>query len=68
MKINQLLIAITLLVAGPCFAAWTLDNDASQVSFVSVKAGDAGEVHRFTEISGPRGPLRSGKKVADARL
>jgi hypothetical protein len=52
MKINQLLIAITLLVAGPCFAAWTLDNDASQVSFVSVKAGDAGEVHRFTEISG----------------
>ena len=31
---------------------WTLDNDASQVSFVSVKAGDAGEVHRFTEISG----------------
>ncbi len=52
MKINQLLIVITLLVAGPCFAAWTLDNDTSQVSFVSVKAGDAGEVHRFTEISG----------------
>ena len=52
MKINQLLIITTLLVAGPCFAAWTLDNDSSQVSFVSVKAGDAGEVHRFTEISG----------------
>jgi len=52
MKINQLLIVTTLLVAGPCFAAWTLDNDSSQVSFVSVKAGDAGEVHRFTEISG----------------
>ncbi len=52
MKINQLLIVITLLVAGPCFAAWTLDNDTSQVSFVSVKAADAGEVHRFTEISG----------------
>lgn len=52
MKINQLLIVTALLVAGPCFAAWTLDNDSSQVSFVSVKAGDAGEVHRFTEISG----------------
>ncbi len=52
MKIKQLLIVAILLVAGPCFAAWTLDNDASQVSFVSVKAGDAGEVHRFTEISG----------------
>jgi len=52
MKIRQLLIISTLLVAGPCFAAWTLDNNSSQVSFVSVKAGDAGEVHRFTEISG----------------
>jgi len=52
MKIRQLLIITTLLVAGPCFATWTLDNNSSQVSFVSVKAGDAGEVHRFTEISG----------------
>ncbi len=52
MKINQLLIVSALFATGPCFAAWSLDNDASQVSFVSVKAGDAGEVHRFTEISG----------------
>ena len=52
MKLIQLLIFLTLIVAGPCFSAWTLDNDTSQVSFVSVKAGDAGEVHRFTEISG----------------
>ena len=52
MKLTQLLIIISLIVAGPCFAAWTLDNDSSQISFVSVKAGDAGEVHRFTEISG----------------
>ena len=52
MKLTQLLIIISLIVAGPCFYAWTLDNDSSQVSFVSVKAGDAGEVHRFTEISG----------------
>ena len=52
MKTFQVLIAATVLTATPCLASWTLDNDASQVSFVSVKAGDAGEVHRFTEISG----------------
>ncbi len=52
MKIVSLLITASLFANGPCFAAWTLDNDTSQVSFVSVKAGDAGEVHRFTEISG----------------
>ena len=52
MKIIQLLIVSALFATGPCIAAWSLDNDASQVSFVSVKAGDAGEVHRFTEISG----------------
>ena len=52
MKIVSLLIAASLFANGPCFAAWTLDNDTSQVSFVSVKAGDAGEVHRFTKISG----------------
>jgi len=46
------MVSIALLATAPCFASWSLDNDASQVSFVSVKAGDAGEVHRFTEISG----------------
>ena len=52
MKIRNLLFTVALLAAGPSFASWSLDNDASQVSFVSVKAGDAGEVHRFNEISG----------------
>ncbi|MCZ6826992.1 MAG: YceI family protein [Gammaproteobacteria bacterium] len=52
MKIIYILIVSALFATGPCIAAWSLDNDASQVSFVSVKAGDAGEVHRFTEISG----------------
>lgn len=52
MKIIRLFVVATLFIAGPCLAAWTVDNDASQVSFVSVKAGDAGEAHRFTEISG----------------
>jgi len=52
MKTIQTLIAAIVFVAGPSLASWTLDNDSSQVSFVSVKAGDAGEVHQFTEISG----------------
>ena len=52
MKIIHILIVNALFATGPCIAAWSLDNDASQVSFVSVKAGDAAEVHRFTEISG----------------
>ena len=52
MKSKSIATLTLMLATGPAFAAWTLDNDASQVSFVSVKAGDAGEVHRFTEISG----------------
>lgn len=52
MKTIQTLIAVTVLATAPCLASWHLNNDTSQVSFVSVKAGDAGEVHRFTEISG----------------
>ena len=52
MKTIQTIILTTILATAPCLAAWHLDNDNSQVSFVSVKAGDAGEVHHFTEISG----------------
>lgn len=52
MKTVATTIIASLLAATPCFAAWTVDNASSQISFVSVKAGDAGEVHRFTEISG----------------
>jgi polyisoprenoid-binding protein YceI len=52
MKAKMLLAAAAFLAACPVFAAWTLDNDESQVSFVSVKAGDIAEAHRFTELSG----------------
>lgn len=52
MKKLQMLMIALMLAPVPSLAAWTLDNDASQVSFVSVKAGDAGEVHRFTQLSG----------------
>ncbi len=34
---------------------WTLDNARSQLSFVSVKAGDFAEVHTFERLSGAVG-------------
>lgn len=52
MKTFYKTIFVLNVVATPAFAAWTLDNAESQVSFVSVKAGDAGEAHRFRELSG----------------
>ena len=34
------------------FAAWHLDNDRSQLSFVTIKAANIAEVHKFEQISG----------------
>ncbi|GGI89165.1 YceI family protein [Shewanella gelidii] len=31
---------------------WNVDNQASQVNFISVKKRDAAEVHRFTQVEG----------------
>lgn len=52
MKAKMFVAAAAILAVGPVFAAWSLDNHASQISFVSVKAGDIAEAHRFTELSG----------------
>ena len=52
MKFKLTLAVAFFFAFGQAYAAWTLDNAASQVSFVSVKAGDAGEVHRFTQLAG----------------
>ena len=47
------ILALGLALAAPsALAAWKLDNGASTFSFVSVKAGDLGEVHRFDTLSG----------------
>ncbi len=45
----------TLLLGAPAAANWTLDNAGSQLSFVSVKAGDIAEVHTFKELTGSVG-------------
>ena len=41
-----------ILIAGSAYGHWTLDNDASQLSFVTVKADNVGEVHTFDLMSG----------------
>ena len=43
---------IGALVTLPACAAWTLDPARSELSFVTVKAGDIAEVHRFGTLEG----------------
>ncbi len=45
-------LLMLLTAAAPALAGWKLDNDASEIAFISIKAADIGEVHRFTELSG----------------
>lgn len=52
MKFLPLILLLALAGAGPALASWSLVNDESHLSFVSIKAGDVAEVHRFTEVSG----------------
>ena len=40
------------LLASTATAHWELDNDASTLSFVTVKADHVGEVHTFDRLSG----------------
>ena len=41
-----------VLLAGSAQAQWSLDNSASTLSFVTVKADHVGEVHTFDQLSG----------------
>ena len=47
-----LLASSLTFAASAANAAWTLDNDASEISFVTIKAQDVAEVHRFATLSG----------------
>jgi len=49
---NAVLALLLTLVAAPALAQWTLDNDASELSFVTVKADHVAEVHTFEVLSG----------------
>ena len=41
-----------LLAAQPVWADWQLDNTNSKLSFMSIKAGSAAEIHTFKNLSG----------------
>ncbi len=50
--LRRLMLAAVLLAGAPAWANWSLDNENSQLSFVTIKAGNIGEVHRFKQLSG----------------
>ena len=50
--LTLLTIITCALTSLPTLAAWQLDNNHSQLNFVSVKKGTVAENHRFTSITG----------------
>jgi polyisoprenoid-binding protein YceI len=46
------LASVAALVTVPAHADWTLANDESRISFVTTKAGQIAEVHRFHSVDG----------------
>ena len=52
-SITRMLTGLTfLLLASTVNAAWTLNNEASRQSFVSLKKDQVAEVHKFSHLSG----------------
>ena len=45
-------LVIAILSSPSAVAVWSLDDDASELTFISTKAVDIAEVHRFAELSG----------------
>ena len=52
MTMKRIALAGLLLAATSANAAWQLDGERSALSFVSTKAINIAEVHRFGELSG----------------
>lgn len=54
MKIVKTISLFSFLVAGVSAHAadWQLDNDQSQLNFISTKKGDVAEVHHFDRLTG----------------
>ena len=52
-KMVKLLITIGFIcITSSVNAAWTLNNQASRLSFISIKKDSVAEVHKFTHLSG----------------
>mgnify|MGYP001189698050 CR=1 FL=1 len=52
MKVIITTLLVALLASFPVRAAWELDAEKSALTFVSTKATNIAEVHRFTDLSG----------------
>lgn len=52
MKKCVLFILLTAFAAVPAHAAWVLNSDKSRLSFISTKAVNVAEVHRFGTLEG----------------
>lgn len=52
MNLLKCLSVMLLLPAAAAHADWTLDNDASNLNFISIKASDIAEVHAFDQLEG----------------
>ena len=61
-----LFVVATLLCASSANAEWLLNNHRSEVTFVSMKAIDVAEIHRFGELAGRIAD--SGKAVVTIEL
>ncbi len=55
LQARLLALFIAVSFAGAAQAHWSLDNDASTLSFVTVKAEHVAEVHTFDRLSGTIG-------------
>ena len=49
---SMVLSASAVLLTNAAQAQWSLDNDSSTLSFVTVKADHVGEVHTFDHLTG----------------
>jgi len=47
-----LIVIVALTASSQCIATWDLDNSSSGLSFVSTKAIDIAEAHRFDTLAG----------------
>ncbi|SFD60632.1 Polyisoprenoid-binding protein YceI [Thiohalospira halophila DSM 15071] len=45
-------LALGIALSAPAAAEWTLDNEASDLNYISIKAGHTGEVNEFEQLSG----------------
>lgn len=66
-SLAKLLTAVILCAAAPAtWAQWSVNNDLSRLSFISVKATQIAEVHKFSRFSG--GIADNGEVAVDIEL